>query len=128
MPWAPSKWDRVNPAGPPESRFSGTLTLFPQAYDVLADHDGSVDHHTDGDGQAAQAHQVRGQTLAAHEQEGRGCGDGEGDRHRQRRAQIPEHDGVTCGDQRRDLPAPVLVRRRERTREQDRLPRCGVGR
>ncbi len=29
------------------------------AADVLDDHDGGVDHHADGEGQPAQAHQVR---------------------------------------------------------------------
>jgi hypothetical protein len=60
------------------------------ALDVLDDHHRRIDQHADGDGEAAQAHQVGRQADGAHQDEGGERRERQHQRDDQRRAQVAE--------------------------------------
>ena len=66
---------------------------------VLDHDDGRIDHRADGDGNAAEGHDVRGQPEPHHRQEGEDDRDGQRDDGHERGADVPEKDKA---DQRDD--------------------------
>src|SRR5581483_3316919 len=63
------------------------------------DHDdGGVDHGADGDGDAAERHDVRGQPQPVHGHESQHDGDGEGDDGHEGRAHMPKKNQADKGD------------------------------
>ena len=62
------------------------------APDVLDHHDGGVHHHADGEGQPAQAHQVRGEARRAHDDEAHEEGERQREDDDQRGAQLGEEE------------------------------------
>jgi hypothetical protein len=69
------------------------------AFDVLDHHHGGIDQHADGDGQAAQAHQVGRQPEHAHQDEGGQRRQRQHQGHDQRRAQVAEEGEQQHDDQ-----------------------------
>ena len=66
---------------------------------VLHHDDGRIHHRADGDGDAAERHDVRGQAQPEHRQERKQDGDGQRDDRHQRGADVPEENDA---DQRDD--------------------------
>jgi hypothetical protein len=60
------------------------------AFDVFNDHHRGIDQHADGDGQAAQTHQIGRKAGGAHQDEGGERGERQHQRDDQRRAQVAE--------------------------------------
>ena len=69
--------------------------------DVFHHHHGGVDQHADGDGQAAQRHQVGAQAIRLHQQEGAQRRQRQDAGDHQRRAQLAQEDSQQHDDQHR---------------------------
>jgi hypothetical protein len=78
--------------------------------DILDDDDRAIDEHADGDGKAAQAHQVGGQPEQVHEQERDQRGHGQRGRHDGRRAPVAQEDHQQHDDQHRGFEQGFLDR------------------
>src|SRR5207245_1871417 len=64
--------------------------VFEELVRVLDHNDGRVHHRADGDGNAAERHDVRGDAELVHRQEGKNDGDGQRENGDQCRTDVPE--------------------------------------